>query len=191
MKPTLSATLLTVALALPLAATAANVELSLTPQDSEMFPGQTSFIDLIASYDGTDLLLGGAASLTYDASILEVMGVTLHAPSDVAGTSGTVSVSGDVGTISTIGFATFVGVSGAFTLATIEFQALSPGVSVLTPFDADDLIFNWASSSFEPVSVSGVTGTVAVVPEPATWALFGGGLSAVLMGLRRRGRLSA
>ena len=173
-------------LALPLPVLAGNVQLSFVPPaDRILAYGQSTFVDVVASYDGTDVLIGGAIGVTFDASLLQVLSVVLRAPSDVAGTVGTVSTVGNVGMISPIGFASFVGVAGTFNFATIEFNAMNtPGVSALTAYDANDLIYNWASAS--PVTVLSTAGSITVVPEPATWITLAGGLAGLLIALRRR-----
>ncbi len=176
------------ALSLPVAAQAAQVQLSVAAEPESLLPGETALVTVMASYAGTDLLLGGAFSLDFDARLLEVVNVTLKAPRDIAGTTGLVETLGDAGTIAGVGFASFGGVGGSFEFATITFRALGPlGASSMTVFDADDLIYAWASESLQPVTVLGGSNTITVVPEPASMLMLLMGLGVVGRSALRRG----
>ena len=168
---------------------AANVNLSVSPNETSILQGESTFVDLMGSYDGTDKLLGGAVSLSYRADLLEVMSVTLRAPSDVAGTNGSVVVSGSIGTVSGIGFASFVGVAGTFRIATVGFRSLGDaGISTLTAFDPADPIYVWVNEAFDTVGVTSSTGsiTVSAIPEPHALVLMLAGLAGMRMVGRRR-----
>jgi PEP-CTERM motif len=173
------------ALSLPLLTNAAQVQLSVQAGSSSVLPGGTSVVTVSASYGGTDLLLGGAFSLDFDARLLEVVDVRLIAPRDIAGTTGSVQTAGDVGTLAGVGFASFSGVGGTFEFAAITFRALGPsGVSTLAAFDADDLIYAWASESLQPVTVLGGSNVISVVPEPASMLLMLMGVGAIALSVR-------
>lgn len=177
------------ALSLPLLAQAAQVQLAVLTAPNPVLPGETSVVTVQARYDGTDLLLGGAFSLDFDARLLEVVNVTLIAPRDIAGTTGSVEMAGDIGTVAGVGFASFGGVGGAFDIAAITFRAVGPlGTSPLTAFDADDLIFAWASESLQPVTVLGASNmiSVSVVPEPASLLMLLMGLGVIGLSTRWR-----
>ena len=176
-------------LMIPLQCLAANVDVSVNPNETTMLPGDSTFVDLVGNYDGTDKLLGGAVSLSYRADLLEVLGVTLRAPSDVAGTVGSVVVSGDSGTVSGIGFASFAGVAGIFNIATVEFRSLGvSGISTLTAFDPGDPVYVWVNEAFDTVSFTSSPGsiTVSAIPEPETVALMLAGLAALRVAVRQR-----
>jgi PEP-CTERM motif len=176
------------ALSLPLLTNAAQVQLSVATEPGSVLPGGMSVVTVSASYSGTDLLLGGAFSLDFDARLLEVMDVTLMAPRDIAGTIGSVQTVGDVGTLAGVGFASFSGIGGSFEFARITFRALGPtGLSPLTASDADDLIYAWASESLQPVTVLGATNVMSVVPEPASMLMMLMGVGVVAL-YARRGR---
>lgn len=164
---------------LPLQVLAANVQLDINPLHSTVGLNDSTFVDVTATYDGTDKLLGGAFSLSFDNSVLSLASVILKAPTDVAGSLGAVQVVGNLSTLSGVGFASFIGVGGSFSIATLEFKTLRGGVSNLTLVDAQDPVFTWASESLTPVNVQGTLGTVSAVPEPASMALLLAGLGVV------------
>jgi hypothetical protein len=168
---------------------AANVNIQVVPTPATLQAGGTSFVDLIATYDGADVLLGGAISLTFRADMFEVVNVTLQAPSDISGSIGTVQIAGQNGTVSSIGFASFEGIGGTFNLATIEFRSLGPtGISPLMAFDPAGPVFVWVNASLEPVSVTSTPSSLVVsaVPEPRTAGLWLVGVGAIAMATRRR-----
>ena len=176
-------------LMIPLQCLAANVDVRLSPSETTILPGDSTFVDLVGSYDGTDRLLGGAVSLGYRAGLLTVLSVTLRAPSDVAGTTGSVVVSGDSGTVSGIGFASFAGVAGTFIIATVEFRSLGvSGISTLTAFDPGDPVYVWVNEAFNTVSFTSSPGsiTVSAIPEPGTVAMMLAGLAALRVVARSR-----
>jgi hypothetical protein len=157
----------TFVLMLPLHCLAAGVSLGVTPLTSVLAPGESTFVDLVGTYDGADRLLGGAVSLSFRADLLEVLNVTLRAPSDVAGTTGSVVLNGSDGLVSGIGFATFAGVAGTFNLARIEFRATGAGgTSPLQAFDAVDPVYAWVNESFEIVSVTSAQSEIRVSEVP-------------------------
>jgi len=73
------------------------------------------------------------------------------------------------------------GVNGSGTLARINFGTLSAGTSTLT---LSNVIVLNSSLATLPTTMTGAT--VSVVPEPATYAMFGAGLAGLLLAARRR-----
>lgn len=164
---------------LPLHCVAASVSLGLTPLTPVLAPGDSTFVDLVGSYDGTDRLLGGAVNLSFRADLLEVLSVVLRAPRDVAGTTGSVVLNGSDGLVSGIAFATFAGVAGTFDLARIEFRATGDGgSSPLFAFDASDPVYAWINESFESVDVTSALSEIRVSAVPEA-----GGAATLLAGL--------
>ena len=176
---------------LPLQVLAANVQLDINPLHSTVGLNDSTFVDVTATYDGTDKLLGGAFSLSFDNSVLSLVNVILKAPTDVAGTLGTVQAVSNLSTLTGVGFASFVGIGGSFTIASLEFKTLRGGVANLALVDAQDPVFTWASESLTPVKVQGTLGTISAVPEPASMALLLAGLGVVGTVASQRRRRSA
>lgn len=168
-------------------AVAATVELSVVPQQATLLPGATTFVDVLANYDGSDHLLGGAFNLEFASNALEVVSVSVKAPHEIGMSTGTLDLSGSTGSINGVGFATFAGTAGKFTVATIEFRSKGAlGLSSLLVSDANDLIYAWSNESFEPVSVTSISGQIAVVPEASAFELAVGGLACLAAMARRR-----
>ena len=182
------------ALPFPIEVMAADVQISVNPQNS-LLDLSTSvdslFIDLVGSYTGSGNLLGGAVSLSFNPSVLQVVDVMLKAPQDIDGMTGVID--NVLGTITGIGFSSFDGVSGTFTLATVELQGVGAGTSQLNVTDGKDLIFAWVNDVppfGEEVNFFGVSGfaTVTAVPEAESWAMLLAGFGLVGFAARRRVR---
>jgi hypothetical protein len=168
---------------------AAMVTLSISPRESVVATGDLTVLDLLGTYEGPGSLLGGAVSLNYSADIIEFVSLNVIAPRDVAESAGEVTLSGTIGSISPIGFATFTGVSGPFTIATVEFRALqNQGVASLNLFDANDQVFSWFNDSLDQVPVTAAFGTISAVPLPSSWTLMIAGLGVLGASRLRRER---
>lgn len=182
------ATAALLAIGLPLQALAAEptIQIDVSPQTSEFLNGSTRWVDLIGSYIGDGNILGGAATLSFDASKLQVLNVMVTAPSDVASQVGTID--NTAGTVTGIGFATFMGVKGTFNFAKIEFMAIGAGVANLSLADANDPVFVWVNEAIELPTYIKTSSSLSVtaVPEPASLALLLAGLGAVGFVARRK-----
>lgn len=184
MKINISALALTAALALPLTSQAASIDVNFDPAFTTITGlNQTFSIDIMGNYnaDLTDSLLGGALDLSFDSSILNVNSIILGAPADIGSSTGVID--NLVGFVDTIGFATFIGINdGPFTFATIEFESVGFGSSLLQLSDSNDFLFTWVNSNFDLVPVNATDGSVNVMqasspmPLPATIWLFLAGL---------------
>ncbi|MDX1648437.1 MAG: cohesin domain-containing protein [Myxococcota bacterium] len=147
-------------------------------------------LDVALQLDFDETTLGGAVAVSYDASVLGLIGVTFDGalPDDPdfrcpsAGLPGSVSCPGTPGFVS---FGTLAGLptGQALAVATLGFTALAPGTSplglaVASPF---------SDPVGAPLGISRVGTSVQVVPEPAP-ALLAAGAVALAAGLRRRRR---
>ncbi|MCA9465174.1 MAG: hypothetical protein KC643_06990 [Nitrospira sp.] len=162
---------------------AATVDVTLSPFFTNVVGLNHIFnITILGNYhaDGTEKLLGGALNLMFDQSILNVKSVTVNAPTDISGNTG--SINNTNGLVDTIGFATFSGIPGGpFSFASIEFESIGFGQSLLQLSDSTDLVFAWANENAEAVAVNSVNGIVNVtpVPLPAGAWLFVSGLGSL------------
>jgi hypothetical protein len=178
---------LALVLLLPAHAMAAEVGFSVAPFNSSIAPLDTVSIDLVGNYVGAGNLVGGAVNLSFDKDILEVLSITPVAPHDFGWQSG--AIDNALGTVTGIGFASFMGVSGSFTLATVEFRGVGPGTSLVNVTDANDPIYVWSYdvAPYVPVTFVDGSGSITVaVPEPETWAMLLAGLGLVGFVARRR-----
>lgn len=140
-----------------------------------------------------EIVDGGGIDLSFDASVLEVLSVTIDTAVwnffPVAGpVIGTIdNVAGTVNGIAVNALPSTI--TGDFIVATIQFQAvgLFGTNSALTL--SEYAINPWASGGSVITPLNFVNGNVSVVPVPAAAWLFGSGLLA-LMSVARRKRVS-
>lgn len=150
---------------------------------------------IVGSPVGVDVKINGAIdvyayqySLSFDPTLLQVSsiaegaflmagGTTFFDGGFVDNAAGTISFTFDtlIGAV--------VGVTGSGVLAHINFDVIGFGTSVLA--FSDVLVLD---SVFNDVGVTGVTGSLVAVPEPASVALLGLGLVAVAASRRRQTR---
>ena len=182
-----------IAVSPPLCSTsqASLVDVSFSPDKKNVLGlNQTFSFDILGNYtpDGTEKLLGGALDLIFNQNILNVRSVTLNTPTDIAASTG--NINNLTGSVNTIGFATFSGLTGGpFPFASIEFESVGFGQSPLQMFDSNDLVFAWTNENFDPVTVNSINGVVNVTPVPlpaAAW-LFISGLGGLLALMHQRG----
>jgi hypothetical protein len=169
---------------------AATVDITIDPANSSVVLGQSFSVDILGNYSDSGSLVGGSLNLIFDPLVLNVTGVTLVAPDMFGGGMGSGAIDNAAGRVDLIGFSDFIGVTGNFTLATIDFIAVGEGSnSALQLEDAMDLVLEWLNDAppfGEPVTPVFTNGsvTVSAVPIPAAiWLLascFG------LLGLFRR-----
>jgi len=171
----------------PFAAAAANT-ISFSPDPRNVVLGGPDFsVDLVGTgfASSTD---GGAVSISFDATVLQVVSVVLSPTWNFYSAPGTVN--NVLGTITGIEFATLSTPPASFTVGTITFAAIAAGNSVLDVSEYFGGVLGGFAVAGNPQSVGFVDGLVqvqaAAVPVPGAAWLWLSGLG-VLAGVRRRG----
>lgn len=129
---------------------------------------------------------GGGVDLSFDSSVLNVLSVTVDDLFwDFATSTGTIDNIG--GTVNGIAVNAFSPVTGDFTVASIQFQAIGPGGSNSALTLAEYALNPWASggSLINPTFTGGNV-NISAVPVPAAVWLFGSGLIALASLTRRK-----
>ena len=148
--------------------------------------GESSIFTLDVIVTGfVDIVDGGGIDLSFDPSVLNVLSVSIDTVVwDFTTDTGVIdNVAGTVNGIAVNAFST---VTGDFTVASIEFQAL--GIAGLnTDLILSEYALNpWASGGSNITPLSFVNANVVVTPVPAAVWLFGSGLIMLLSVARRK-----
>ncbi len=131
-----------------------------------------------------DIVDGGGVSFSYDASVLNVLSVSIDESVWDFGFVSTGTIDNVAGVVDGIMVNAWSPVTGDFSVASVTFQAVGNGVSGLLL--SEDLFNPWASagSLINPGYVDAVV-TVSAVPVPAAVWLFASGIIG-LLGLVKR-----
>lgn len=125
---------------------------------------------------------GGGVNFTFDSSVLNVMAITIDESVWTFGNS-TGVVDNTAGTVDGLRVNTFDSVTGNFDVATVMFEAVGAGVSLL---DLTEFALNpWASNGVRLDPVMESASITVATPVPAAAWLFGSGLLG-LVGMARR-----
>jgi hypothetical protein len=179
---TTAATLATVAAFLALSGTAqAGNQVQLSPSAATLLPGETLEVTITGSGFET-VTVGGGLSLQWNPDVLDLLSVVVDAPTWEFARNGGLHDAAS-GTLSDLYFASFIGRSGSFAIATLRFVADRPGSTGLAMSGSAGFPFSDEMAEVMSVHYSGAS--VGVVPEPASALLLLGGLAAVAA--RRRG----
>ena len=143
-------------------------------------PGEIFTLDIIGTgFSGN--VDGGGIDLSFDASVVNILSVSIdEAVWDFGNSAGNLDNVG--GTLDGLMVNTFNDVTGDYVVASVEFQAVGPGISTLTLSEFD--LNPWASGG-SMVNPDFVSASVGVVPLPPAIWLFGAGII-TLAGMRRR-----
>lgn len=155
-----------------------------TPSSSSVTPG--SVIELTISGQAfAEAVVGGGLNFAWNPAVIDLQSVTLDTVTWEFLTSAGLHDPAS-GTLSDVYFNSVRSSlpTGNFSIATLRFVADQPGSTVIAMSVPDTLPF--ASDAAEVISVGFQNASVAVVPEPGSWLMLGGGLGLLALWTRRR-----
>lgn len=162
------------------------VTLVATPTSPQVGSG----VDLSVLISGVTDLYGYNFSLSFDASLLQVTGIS---EGSFLGSAGSTyfdggSIDNGAGTISYL-FDTLIGAvpgaSGSGTLVTIHLNAIGTGTSALTFASADTMFVDSNLGAITVQMVDGSLQVAAAVPEPSSYLMLAAGLAGICAWRRR------
>jgi len=149
-------------------------QVQLSPTTASVLPG--GMVELTIAGTGFDMTtVGGGLSLQWNPDVLDLDSVVVDTTTwEFARSGGLLDAAS--GTLSDLYFASFIGRSGNFGIATLRFVADKPGDTLVAMSASIDFPFADEMAEVMPVGFSGAEITVAV-PEPTTALLLLGGLA--------------
>jgi hypothetical protein len=158
--------------------------ISWSPASTSASVSDIFVVDIVGSGFGSNVD-GGGVNFSYDASIVNVLSVSIDAVVWDLGFNDTGTIDNILGSVDGIMVNAWSAVTGSFTVASVTFQAVGNG---LTGLSLSQFALNpWASggSALNPGYTSGLI-DVAPVPVPAAVWLFGSGLIGLLGFAKRK-----
>ena len=150
-------------------------QVQISPTAASLLPGEV--VELTIAGTGFDLLtVGGGLSLQWNPDVLDLQSVVVDATAWEFNRNGGL-LDAASGTLSDMYFASFIGRSGSFAIATLRFVADKPGSTALAMSGSTDFPFADELAEVMPVSFSGANITVTAVPEPGAAVLLLAGLA--------------
>ena len=169
----------------------ATIIVGFDPSDSDVLVGSTSSVNLIATVDGDDSIVSFGLDVTFASTTLDLVNAFVDPAFDAGSgvdfsTDGVIELTGFVSPFS-------APLSGSLTLASLTFVGEAIGLTTLEAIFPDFALgldgFGLPVTAGPPFAVlpdTVNTGTVSVVPEPATHVLIIIGLLAGLSAITRR-----
>jgi hypothetical protein len=156
--------------------------LQIEPQVSTVDIGDTFTLDVIGTaFPETQ---GGGFTLSYDEAVLNVTNVAIDEANTWTFVNDIGSIDNENGELNEVTVSAFPGVTGDFSVATIEFLAMSLGTSAIELAESEGN--PWASNGSTINPILSNNSTVQVVPIPAAIWLFGTSLLGLVgMSMRR------
>ena len=153
------------------------------PSTNTVTNGDIFTMDIIGTGFATNVD-GGGVNIAFDSTVLSVLSVTIdEVVWDLGVGIDTGTIDNGAGTLSGLMVNAWSDVTGGFTVATVEFQAMANGSSALSL--TEYALNPWAGDAVL-LNPSFVAGSVSVVPLPAGVWLFGSGLIALTSLARRK-----
>ena len=157
---------------------------SFSPSMPSVGLNDTFNLDLIGTGFDSGTLDGGGINFTYDANVVNVLVVTVNSTDwEFLPDSGTIN--NTTGTVNGIVFNSLQTRTGNLTFATVQFRAVGLGDSLLGLSEYGSNPFASGGNGYPGLSFN-QTGSIAVVPLPATLWLLSTGLA--LLGVKARSR---
>lgn len=133
-------------------------------------------VGVVGNYSGPETLAGGGFNIYFDASKLQLNSINISPEAgDFSYSNGIID--NNSGTAQDIGFASFWGLSGDFSIATLNFSVIGGGISQLLLSDSGSDVYTWTNYDYSagpfgdtvtPIFSSASVIAPTAVPLPAS-----------------------
>jgi hypothetical protein len=158
------------------AANAATVAIGFNQGAFNSAIGNQFNVGIVGNYGGPETLAGGGFNLYFDATKLQLNSVSISPEAgDFSYSNGIID--NNSGSAQDIGFASFWGLSGDFSIATLNFSVIGGGISQLLMSDSGSDVYTWTNydysagpfgDSVTPIFSSASVSAPTAVPLPAS-----------------------